>query len=345
MNIYVSDLFKGEESFPKNSLQSFLENVLSTEKSNYSDYKIVNNLANADYSLLPLTWNFYIENRKLELAKKIYQEATIYNKRLLIFSTGDFIADVPFENVIIIQNSAFKSRIGNRGQKLLAIPTFITDYLDIYCSGKNLLRQKQSQPVVGFCGQANGSWLDFSRRQLSNKFKHLMFKLKLFKWEAPNIEPSLFRKRILQKIQQNPNISTNFILRTRYRAGYRLKVKDPFHFTRMEFINNILNTDYTVCIRGEGNFSVRFYEALSLGRIPVFVNTDCILPLADIINYKDYMVWVEPYEIPKISEKILDFHNSISENDFIDLQIECRNLWKNYLTEKGFFKNLPRVLV
>ena len=48
MNIYVSDLFKGEERFPKNSLQSFLENVLSTEKSNYSDYKIVNNLANAD---------------------------------------------------------------------------------------------------------------------------------------------------------------------------------------------------------------------------------------------------------------------------------------------------------
>ena len=74
-----------------------------------------------------------------------------------------------------------------------------------------------------------------------------------------------------------PALTTNYILRSKYRAGVS-REKDPFHPSRLEFVNNILGSDYTVCMRGGGNFSVRFYETLSLGRIPVFIDTDCLLP-------------------------------------------------------------------
>ena len=56
---------------------------------------------------------------------------------------------------------------------------------------------------------------------------------------------------------------------------------------RFEFIRNILSSDYTLCFRGSGNYSLRFYETLCLGRIPLFINTDCKLPFEDEINWRD----------------------------------------------------------
>ena len=35
----------------------------------------------------------------------------------------------------------------------------------------------------------------------------------------------------------------------------------------------MLASPYILCVRGAGNYSARFYEALALGRIPVLVNT------------------------------------------------------------------------
>ena len=102
----------------------------------------------------------------------------------------------------------------------------------------------------------------------------------------------------------------------------------------------ILNSNYTVCMRGGGNFSVRFYETLALGRIPIFINTDCILPFDEMIKYKDYMVWVEESELPFINQKILDFHNSLNQEKFNELQVACRNLWQTYLTKDGFYFHL-----
>ena len=106
----------------------------------------------------------------------------------------------------------------------------------------------------------------------------------------------------------------------------------------IEFYQNIVDSDYVVCVRGAGNFSVRFYETLAMGRIPVFVNTDCLLPLSDKINWKKHVVWVEEKEIPIINKKIVDFHNSLSIKDFKELQLANRTLWLESLTLGGFFK-------
>ncbi|HEY9887965.1 MAG TPA: hypothetical protein V6D02_06150, partial [Candidatus Obscuribacterales bacterium] len=88
---------------------------------------------------------------------------------------------------------------------------------------------------------------------------------------------------------------------------------------------------------GSGNISVRFYETLCMGRIPIFINTDCELPLASKIDWRRYCVWVEEAEIPHLSEKILAFHRSLSAAEFVDLQYECRQLWEQFLCPTGFF--------
>lgn len=107
----------------------------------------------------------------------------------------------------------------------------------------------------------------------------------------------------------------------------------------MEFYNNLRDSDYVVCIRGAGNFSVRFYEALAMGRIPIFINTDCALPFDKEINWKKHVVWVEYKERNQVAQKVKKFHEELSGEDFIDLQQTNRNLWETKLTLSGFFNS------
>ncbi|RYE12198.1 MAG: exostosin, partial [Sphingobacteriaceae bacterium] len=91
---------------------------------------------------------------------------------------------------------------------------------------------------------------------------------------------------------------------------------------------------------GYGNNSIRFFEALCCGRIPVFVNTDCVLPYDFLIDWKKYCVWIEEDDISKIPEKVLEFHNKYTDEEFKALQVEIRTIWRTYFTPEGFFKNL-----
>ena len=105
----------------------------------------------------------------------------------------------------------------------------------------------------------------------------------------------------------------------------------------------MINSNYVLCLRGTGNFSIRFYEALMMGKIPIFINTDCILPFSKIINWKDHVIWVEWLNVDNIANIILDFHEQISNSDFQDLQLRNRNLWLDKLNPSWTLRNLMKI--
>lgn len=335
--LFKPKLSPAEDNNPRN----FVENYIF-KKSRYwsTGFKLVNEIEDSDYFLLPNMWNYYVDNQKIGLVGDFVALAQKHHKKMIIFSGGDYTANIPFTDCIVIQLSGFKSRDGQNGNKLLAFPTFIDDYLKVHYQGEVIIRKFEKEPLIGFCGQSAGSWLDFSRRKVRIFLSNFGYKLGAIKWEPPALEPTSFRQKILNNITSSNGLQTNFIMRKKYRAGYRPKVKDPFHSTRVEFVNNIVESDYTVCMRGGGNFSARFYETLALGRIPVFINTDCVLPFDELINYREFMVWVEESELPLINQKILDFHHSLDQKKFVELQLACRNLWETYLTKDGFYIHL-----
>ena len=152
------------------------------------------------------------------------------------------------------------------------------------------------------------------------------------------ISASYLRYRCLKKLKSSSFIVSNFIIRKQYRAG--ALNKQDLQKTTTEFFNNIKDSDYVLCIRGAGNFSVRLYETLAMGRIPVFLNTDCLLPLDSSIDWKQHMVWVESHEVNFIDEKVLQFHKKLSTKKFIDLQRANRSLWGENLTLGKFFKTI-----
>ena len=86
-------------------------------------------------------------------------------------------------------------------------------------------------------------------------------------------------------------------------------------------------------MRGAGNFSYRFYEALSFGRIPILIDTDTLLPLQTKIEWSEHIIILDNNinSISQIKDKIENANISMVNN---------RILWEKYFTPQGFARNL-----
>ena len=95
---------------------------------------------------------------------------------------------------------------------------------------------------------------------------------------------------------------------------------------------------------GIANYSLRLYETLCLGRIPLFINTDCVLPFENEIPWKDICLWVEESEMDNLGEKITDYHHSMNGAQFREKQVQCRQIWKKYFVKEGFINHFHHFL-
>lgn len=139
------------------------------------------------------------------------------------------------------------------------------------------------------------------------------------------------RSKSIEILNKNKNIETNFIIREAFWGG------NPHNTSiRNEYINNIMNSDLVLCTRGAGNFSYRLYEALSCGRIPIFIDTDCALPCEDKINWKDLCIFIE--DINNLNTHINNFWQNITPSEYTDRQIHARQAYEEFLSPNGFAK-------
>jgi hypothetical protein len=80
---------------------------------------------------------------------------------------------------------------------------------------------------------------------------------------------------------------------------------------------------------------------MCFGRIPVFIDTDCVLPFENLIDYKKEIVFVEEKELNSLPDKIQEY---CEKNDLAERQKRCREIWENYLSPTGFINNIPSLL-
>ena len=343
MKVYSDiQIYEIEHRYQLNNIIKTLWKKNGTQSStkvswNWSDlYSYEENIDNANLCLLTYHWSHYVNQGKVDLAKAEVEKAKKSGKPIVIFNGGDFPAKPPFEDVILFESAGYRSSPGLRYHS--AQPSYIADYVQQYCDGELKLRHKIPRPVVGFCGQASLSATQTAWRSLRLKWRQHQYSQGKTKWEPAPFETSSFRSRVLKEFEGKAGILTNYLLRAQYHGG-DTNDKDLQARLKTEFVNNILNSDYTVCMRGGGNFSVRFYETLSLGRIPIFIDTDCLLPFQDQIDYKSIFPWIDVKDLPHAAEILQDFHARLSDDDFIDLQKACRKLWLDHMTPEGFYRD------
>ncbi len=300
------------------------------------DFEFVEAMEAADWVILPMAWNYYLKTKQEKLAINFVKECAAADKKVIAFNAGDFGVKMPyFENLIILRFSGYKSKFSKNE---FALPPFIADPLRKYYQRDEVfLRPYGPEPGIGFCGQANGAVWNAVKEIGSTFVRNSRTYLGSSNEEPQQLlSTSYLRAAVLNSLQQDEGLNTNFILRKKYRAG--VKEQKDTHQTTLEFYDNLRDSDYVLCVRGAGNFSVRFYEALAMGRIPVLIDTDCALPLEGKINWENHIVRVPYPERHRAGEKVRQFHHSLTEADFIALQRNNRILWRNVLNLGGFFK-------
>ena len=299
-----------------------------------SPFAFVEHPSQSDVCALPMRWNYYIAKARQDEAVALADQARSAGKRTLIWFTGDLPPIIPIPDAIVFRCSVYRSR---QKPDEFAAPHFIDDPTpaeDVH------LRRKSPKPLVGFCGYAGVHAVKMVYGVAANIWLNVASMRGRSSYDtAPLLPATLLRARTLRLLARDPHVDTRFIIRDRYRAGHRTP-SPASAVTVRDFFSNIVDTDYTVCVRGYGNFSIRFYETLACGRIPIFVDTDCVLPFESSIDWKKYCVWVDKTELRNIGEKVAAFHDRLSEREFRGLQLACRALWKDCLSLPGFMGHL-----
>ena len=160
--------------------------------------------------------------------------------------------------------------------------------------------KKTAKPIVGFCGMHN-----------------------------------THRARILEMVDQDDNLDANFIIRRQFWGG---KPHDPDLV--QDYEKNIKESHFTICNRGCGNFTMRFYQVLSASRIPILVDTDIAFPLEDQINYKDFCI------IGKNEQDVIEQVNQVWQNgDVESMQQKAGEIFHTKLSMHKYHESLYESLI
>lgn len=300
------------------------------------DFIIVDSMSEADVVILPMSWNYYVQTQQMPLAYAFIDEAKQAHKWVWSINNGDFGVKLPkINNLTVFRQSGY---VSNNQSGHVGFPSMIEDYITKNNLNTSFLNgQYSSKPIVGFCGLAIDSKRNAVVEIGKQVYRNLKSYLGLTSVEPQQLlSPSYLRTRLLTRLENSSALDCRFIKRQLYRAGVT-KNKDT-HDTTIAFYNNILESQYVLCARGAGNFSVRFYETLMMGRIPLYVHTDGYLPLSDVIDWKDHVVWVDYKDRHRIDGILLDFHRQLDQDRLIAMFKSNRKLWEDQLRLSGFFE-------
>ena len=159
--------------------------------------------------------------------------------------------------------------------------------------------KRSDKPIVGFCGQVVAN-----RQEIINAFK------------------------------SDQRISTNFIIRKGFWGN---KPNDPQLI--QEFQKNIIDSHFTICNRGNGNFSMRFYQVLSAGRIPVLLDSDMVFPFSDEIPWQNIIVTGKT--VSEVTNNLIIFWES---KDIEEVQKECKRISDTYFTLENYTDKIIKSL-
>lgn len=293
----------------------------------------------AELCVLPAAWE-HLEGHPdgpatARACAEIAREAAL---PLVAFYVSDSEAPVPVDDAWVYRTSLRRSR---RAPRELAMPALSMDVAGQELGGSLELRPWAPVPVVGFCGYAPGAEPIRTPRGLARALRRRA------RVARGTLDEGVYaRARALRALGRSGRVRVEAVVRDAFWAGAVVPGREPDYAVmtaaRREFVENLRRSDYVLCARGGGNFSYRLYEALSAGRIPLFVDTDCVLPFEDEIDWRSLCVWVDASEVGTAADAVAEFHARLGPEGFERAQRECRRIWDEYLSPHGFFAHFGR---
>jgi hypothetical protein len=303
-------------------------------------FNLVKNIDEADFVLFPYDFYYFMIGK---ISKEYLDEHVLlvqkHKKKLLIFDLSDLTEkeiDVP--DSIVFRIAGYKHR---QRENEITMPTFIEDLSDYK---KIEWREKGEKPVIGFCGRAG---FKNTKEKVKTFLKNILITARIFLTRDKNLwahRPAIyFRMKAIKILEKCSKVLCNFIIRKSY-SSHKLTIELPVEEARKQYIDNMVDSDFALCIRGDANSSCRFFEALSLGRIPLVVDTDCTFPLKEVIDYSKFSIFIDYGNLGNIGEVVKNFYNKISNEEFIEMQKAARLAFERYLSTGAFLRYILPIL-
>lgn len=287
-------------------------------------YTITDDVKNADLVLAPYRHNWLLPFDN-DLLVECIAFARAKNLPLLIDGTGDLEESIDAEDIYVLRYGGYRF-LPEPGR--IQIPLYVDDLLERCRDGKLELRKKhEGKPVVGFAG-----WAKLSPMQhLRTMIKELPVRLQgIFdsRFRACT-KGVLWRQKAIRLLKRSSQVVLNLRERGSFSANRRTAEKDPREL-REEMVETILESDYALDVRGDANNSARLFEILSLGRIPVIVDTERNFPFTDRVDYSSFALIVDFRDINHLPELVAEFHKRISPESFEEMQRNARDVYVHY---------------
>jgi hypothetical protein len=291
-------------------------------------YGITDDIAQADAVFPPYSqqWMLRYEPAMLEECVRVAKEA---NLPLFVDGRADGEPPLNVKNSYILRIGGYRFDTTEKGRIEIAVPA--DDLLMRYRNGRLALREKrEGKPTIGFAGMINEPSKNLYRKfrtAVKKSLKRAPLYLKGGYYPAMD-EGILWRRKAVRILEKSPRVECNFKTRNYFSGSTGAPI--PIKTLLGEMIDVIEGSDYALDLRGYANASTRLFEILSLGKIPLIIDTERILPFADELDYSKFSLTVDFRDIRKLPDIVADFHNSLSPDKFVEMQKAAREAYVSY---------------
>ncbi len=295
-------------------------------------FEIVSDISVADFVAVPYE---YVEARQRapQYLERVFALAKSAHKKVLLFDYSDYVDTeirIP-DHAVLFRVSAYRH---HKRQNEIVMPYFVEDMGARYGLAP---KEKGDRCVVGYCGQSRFSG---GARALRARLKWVFFSLwlRLTGDREPSVHQRgiFWRGRVLALLRRG-GINTSFVERPFY-SLHRFSASLDARVLRRAFVENLRVCDLALCVRGDANSSQRFYEALSASRIPLFLDTDCVLPLEEIIRYDEAVLRVPSRELITLPVRIREWWGGQTSESFLARERRAREIYEKYLRLDRYFE-------
>jgi hypothetical protein len=151
----------------------------------------------------------------------------------------------------------------------------------------------------------------------------------------------ILRKRAMDIIQKDSRIECNFVVNDRYFYQHDQSTQTN---KRDKYMESIRDTHYVLTIRGSGNYSIRLFETLAAGRIPVMIDSNQHLPFEDLVPWKEIGVWVPFEKFEQIGDYIFEFHEKNGDHGFLTATSRASQIFEKFLSRDATLVQIEKIL-
>jgi hypothetical protein len=136
------------------------------------------------------------------------------------------------------------------------------------------------------------------------------------------------RERVLRALYQKPGVVIDA-------TEWQEKVQQDR--ARM-FKTAAQHSVFNLCPRGYGSTSYRLYESIQLGSIPVYVSDRQLLPWNDELDWNEFCVTVNPYEIDDLYYRL----TTMTGTQVRKMQETLRGLWERHFSVEASCQHIAK---